>query len=311
MPRSYSRGGFTLIELLVVIAIIAILIGLLLPAVQKVREAAARMRCANNLKQIGLACHNFHDQYQYMPGGVQSYSATNESTGPGTWTRRILPFIERLKQSQPGNANLPTSVCPSDPRGSVTYGGASGFGGWGLSWYVAGDFRSYGDGQGLIAGSDRYVSLPASPYYRYDPVQITLVSATDGTSNTVLVAERIPSIAGTYGDLFWGWWDYPTSYDTRSPARAASGLYSTSGTQSGNQPCVYPAPMMQGNLTNQCVFNAPSAFHTGGANFVMGDGSVRFITIAGANTTFTSNGVTMTLLEAMGSRAGGETLPNG
>jgi prepilin-type N-terminal cleavage/methylation domain-containing protein/prepilin-type processing-associated H-X9-DG protein len=311
MRRATRRRGFTLIELLVVIAIIAILIGLLLPAVQKVREAAARTKCTNNLKQIGLACHNYHDQNLFMPGGIQFYSPTAEPQNPGTWMRRILPFVEQLKEKVPSASNLPTSVCPSDPRGGVTYGGAAGFGSYGLSWYVAVDFQNYGDGLGIIGSYDTYVTTTTSPFYRYDPVKITLAQITDGTSSTLMVAERIPSIAGTYSDLFWGWWDYPTAYDTRTPARAQSGLYTSSGTASGNVPCVYPAPMSQANLTSQCVFNAPSSFHTGGANFVFGDGSVRFITISGANQTFAGpGGRTMTVLEAMGSRTGGEVIPN-
>ena len=311
MPaRGPTRRGFTLIELLVVIAIIAILIGLLLPAVQKVREAAARSKCMNNLKQIGLAVHNYHDQFTFLPGGIQSYNAANESTGPGTWMRRIIPFLEQNKQNYPAGSNLPFSVCPSDPRGSVTYGAGGGFGGYGLSWYVATDHRISGDGRGMIQASDVYVSLPTTPFYRYDPVKVTMVGVTDGTSNTLMAAERIPSIPGTYSDLFWGWWDYPTSYDTRTPARGTSGLYSTSGAASGNVPCVYPAPMMQADLKSQCVFNAPSSFHTGGALFAMGDGSIRFITTSGANQTFTFGGTTMTTLEALGSRSGGETTPS-
>src|SRR5579884_3825534 len=93
--RRQKPAGFTLIELLVVIAIIAILIALLVPAVQKVREAAARTQCENNLKQLGLACHNFHDVYKGLPPGKTNFKNASGQTVNISWVPWILPYIEQ------------------------------------------------------------------------------------------------------------------------------------------------------------------------------------------------------------------------
>jgi prepilin-type N-terminal cleavage/methylation domain-containing protein len=241
MSRIRSRSGFTLIELLVVIAIIAVLIGLLLPAVQKVREAAGRTRCQNNMKQLGLALHNYHDTNGAFPRGVNP--AKNPEWRPPnfyrcwwSWMAETLPFIEQdnlfrqadgfartanawpwgnslvgpgPQRPNPGVGQfLSAYACPMDPREPVINNPDV----TGVNGPVA--FTMYLGVSGMHGGNatsgankptqDGIFNCSA-PDGRF---QVKLSDVTDGTSNTIAVGERPPS-----ADLVLGWWFAGAGYD--------------------------------------------------------------------------------------------------
>jgi prepilin-type N-terminal cleavage/methylation domain-containing protein len=202
LPR---RSGFTLIELLVVIAIIAILIALLVPAVQRVREAAAITQCRNNFKQIGLAFHNHHDQFGAFPSGGLSWGADMTSNGalPADyrtqnwgWMFQILPFIEQTTlwagpESVCAATPIPTYICPS-LRGPVVFSysqTATNAPNRAMCDYV-GNGGSYGTWGGFTAGAGNALDGPLVPSWNVSGKRVSFNSITDGASNSLLAGEK-------------------------------------------------------------------------------------------------------------------------
>jgi len=309
----YSRAvyrprarAFTLIELLVVIAIIAILIGLLLPAVQKVREAAARMKCSNHLKQLGLAVHNYQDQNGRLPPSGAAATAPQNSnhfyaTGYGwSWIARALPFIEQDNLYKQGNipnvtlataattiaVQIPTLLCPSDPSngtaktdranlegytiGCTNYKGVAG-NNWNTGSFPytppSGGNDGLDNGNGMLFRSDIKRSL-------------RLEQMSDGTSNTLMVGEDLVD-----KNIHLAW-----PYCNGATGTAA-------------------IPLNNGLKTGDPGFNVPSDWpnlysfrsrHTGGANFALGDASVRFV----------RDSIALATYRNAASHSGGEVLGN-
>jgi prepilin-type N-terminal cleavage/methylation domain-containing protein len=287
--------GFTLIELLVVIAIIAILISLLLPAVQQAREAARRTQCKNNLKQYGLALHNYHDVYLRFPPAGQNWG--NPHVG---WQVRILPFADQASlynQIEFGNANAynkivggkelrkhttPYSRCPSDASAvrntdwaQASYGGSMGSnrnpsanGACNIFFTPNVHYPDPG-GQGDHGNTTekRYISgmfgrlLADSPAIR---------DITDGTSNTIMVGE----ILSACHDHLTGWWDYNGMANAHASTSVPLNTMTTCESPYKPQTPEHPGCEPQNNWNLSWGFRSG---HTGGAQFLFGDGTVHFL----------------------------------
>jgi prepilin-type N-terminal cleavage/methylation domain-containing protein/prepilin-type processing-associated H-X9-DG protein len=313
------RGAFTLIELLVVIAIIGVLLGLLLPAVQKVRDAAARIQCQNNLKQIGLALHNYHDANSGLPGNIRPDAV---STVRVRWVTYLLPYLEQdnmyrnvalnVNWHQPVNlpvfgSQLKVMECPSAPNGQLIDGAPDS--GW-TNIVANGDYAAlYGVDPRLVslglidlasAGLENG-AVSRSQKLRFDDF-------TDGLSNTLHVTEsagrpnvyrnrRLVLTASGDNRVNGGGWCRPASdlaLLIGSSADGAAfpgpcGINCTNGEVLGT----YPHPFY-GTLGTGQIYG----FHTGGVNALFADGSVRFV----------RQSISIRTLAALVSRNGGEVI---
>jgi len=301
--HTLKRRGFTLIELLVVIAIIAVLVALLLPAVQQAREAARRSSCKNNLKQIGLALHNYHDTHgQFPPGAI--YQPTTPGGAPengrdaqwgATWVIMILPFLDqaplynqynssliaRTGNATTANNNVTRSTlvawnCPSHP--SVNSFLTQDFNG-----FAKGNYAGNTGAGGTFNRSDSRNGQIKGVFSAVEQYGAKFRDMLDGSSNTIAVGEIVKVDSGGDDRGAWGWVSGPlfSGRARQSPVRFFT----------PNSKEFYDCSPYSWNSTSQSVYNwrsTPDAtgttggtgarsLHTGGVHFTLGDGSVRFI----------------------------------
>ncbi len=297
-----SRTGFTLVELLVVIAIIGILIALLLPAVQSAREAARRMQCANNYKQIGIATHSYHNAIGSFPAGIYMWDRNSCASPPGDtytnyngwgWSTFILPYMEQTQvydqvkfedgsygswDNFKASANfIGGYLCPSDPgdKELVSTGGDRTNGSTppedAAGTHMAGisDSRLW-----TCGGNYRNPRLDGNGML-FGASRVKVSDVTDGTSNTLFVGEVIGSRPGQHSGYFWM-------------------TYNLISTQNGINLPVRDTSISHWDHDSFGL----SSYHPGGCHFLLADGSSHFIVET----------ISQHVLESMTTRAGGETI---
>ena len=325
------RKAFTLVELLVVIAIIGILIGMLLPAVQQVREAARRTDCLNNLRQIGLGCHNFESTFQKYPsagGAVQQFTNPDEQTEGifgfenGSWMYQILPYLEQgnltnLRESagfgEIIEVEVPSFNCPSRFARFATIGtdiyalpdyagvmASHNDEGWlGFEWRITEPPRTNEERvvwTGIIAKGG-HVDISDSPETVWEFRKVTTASVFDGTSNTIMIAEK-----GVRADRYtittaspWPYWEvYGYYVGADWPHMRQFGALTYNQTPSRVWPVLGDNEARPSGTFDEQGFGSP---HPGIFNAVIGDGSTRVI----------NRTAQLLLLDQLGKRADGET----
>jgi prepilin-type N-terminal cleavage/methylation domain-containing protein/prepilin-type processing-associated H-X9-DG protein len=270
------RGAFTLIELLVTIAIVGILVALALPAIQRVRDAAARVQCSNNLKQIGLGLHQYHGANRVFPAGMR-WRQGKDPQQLQTWLAQILPYVEQqalwnatqnaYRQSPSPRNNpphlglatvMPLFVCPADGRGFEVQFAPRDKINVALTSYLGVEGQSVEKLDGILFRDSR----------------VRIADVTDGTSNTLLVGERPPST-----DFQFGWWYAGAGQLLTGSCDSVLGVREKNllPVKGGSCPPGYYS-FGPGNLGNQCdMYQFWSPHVGGGAHFLFADGSVRFI----------------------------------
>jgi prepilin-type N-terminal cleavage/methylation domain-containing protein len=322
--KRHHKAGFTLIELLVVIAIIAILIGLLLPAVQKVREAAARTESSNNIKQIVLASHNFHDQNKRLPYYYGSPLTFGEGAVSGSWLFQLLPFVEQDNVLKASYGPFSYHYSYTYPGGSYKYDYNYGFNAY-MGRLAKGRIKTYVSPQDPTVEG---VESPASYHANYNVYgyYTRLTQITDGTSNTMAVAEGYTkckqrqvydytTIKYIYNYDYTRVWNYdPYNY-----------TYSYSYTYSAGPPATYEYTFGSGTTypyfspyakydsktrqylpfevrprPDNCSYYGAQAMSSGGLLVGLADGSVRMV----------STGVSWNTFNAAYTHQSGDTLGN-